>query len=142
MSRTIQLTRQELVWETRANVWTKEDYDRYLNWLKDIANEDTNEEDNYWHRHKQAEYEFLSQFSWDEVCDILDGKRDDVMLKYPEDKDGWSYISSVYDLIIEQMREDNYDSDVIDTEYADDYDEQIDVFVDVFNGDMEDEANE
>ena len=39
----------------------------------------------------------------------------------------WTYNQFLHDLIIEWVREDNYDSDIVDTQYADDNEEYVEI---------------
>lgn len=119
--KTITLNRQELVWQTRQNTWTEEDFKRLLDWLKGFMDK---KPEGSWERNHQAEYEVLSQFTWDQIVAIFEkgSEEDEMMIPHYYEAEGEpAYRTSIEETIRDYMREDNYDCDVIDEEYADDY---------------------
>ena len=113
MARRINLRYSELVWEDREIDWTEEDYKRYLDSI----------EDSKW-REDQDAYAVLKDVTWDQVCAIFNDEADDIEFKvhskcYNSDE-FLEHNSSVYEWLDEVMRNEVYDSDVIDTCYADD----------------------
>ena len=129
MGKTITLKRHELVWETRANTWDEEEFNRHLEWLKGFKDRIESGEcpsDSDWYKNHIAEYEVLSQYTWDEIVKIMkDNDYDnEPIIQYYSNGEPW-YKEHSSDVIIEAMREDNYDSDVCDTNYADDYEEEF-----------------
>lgn len=124
MKKTIQLTRQELVWQTRCNSWDEDDYKIYLAWLKGFENKEGS-----WARNHKAIYDVLSAYTWDEIVDMIENDNYDEEPKVQfcdENGEVW-YSQCISDVIKEAMREENYDCDVCCEDYADDYDEQWDV---------------
>lgn len=141
MSRTIQLRRRELIWETRCITWTEEDYKKMLESLKGFKEQATETSSN-WHKRCAQEYDLLSQYTWDQVCDIIQGKVEDpeIRIKYRDDDCGYTeFLSSI---VNDWMREDCYDAPVTDTDYADDFYEET--YVDDLEDKdaSEDEAND
>jgi len=135
MSRTIQLRRRELVWETRSITWTEEDYQKMLESLKGYKAQ-ASETSSNWYKRCSQEYDLLSQYTWDQVCDIIQGKVEDpeIKIKYSDEDSGYTeFLSSI---VNDWMREDCYDAPVEDTDYADDFYEET--YVDEF----EDKAND
>lgn len=130
MGKTIQLTRDELVWQTRCISWDAEDYQRYLDWLKSFVDK-ADKDDSRWIKHHVEEYEFLKQFTWDQICDFINGNYDEEpTLEYSKDEYEWTYRTTPSRLIQENMREDCYNSDIISENYADDYNENWDIMED------------
>lgn len=121
--KTITLTRSELVWQTRHATWSEEDWIRFLEWLKQSA-----DEKNYWHDQYAGLYEKIKDMSWEEaVADFKDPKISVPVVKKYNDGTSWTYDQTLYDAIVEAMREDCYDADVDDEDYADDYSEDFDI---------------
>lgn len=124
MGKTITLTRDELVWQTRRNTWTEEDYKRLLEWLKGFA--DREDQSDSFVRNHAAEYYVLSQYTWDQVVNyIKNGIDEEEPRIYYSYSDGSGYTESIEQVMIDYIREDNYDADVCDEEYADDYNENF-----------------
>jgi hypothetical protein len=126
MGKYITLTRRELVWETRKNTWTEEDYDNFLEWLSQYQDR-TDANDSNWARNRASEYAVLSQYSWDDVVRIMHGKgeEDEPRIQYYDYTGEPSYKISIEEVIREQMREENFDAEVCDEDYADDFDEDF-----------------
>lgn len=134
MGKTIQLTRHELVWQTRCNSWEEEDFKKLLEWLKSFEGKE-----GQWSRDHYMEYNFLSAYTWDEICryfDIYD--EDEPTITYYDENGEKRWSTCISELIKEYMREENYNCDICDEEYADDYDEQWDITSD----DAEESADE
>lgn len=135
MGRSIQLTRSELVWQTRCNSWDESDFQRCLSHLAKYKDEEPkrNEEGritNHWELSNRERYEFLSQYTWDQICGWFENDDNEPKLEYRKyDDDDWSYSDYLTEIIREEMREENYDSDICSEDYADDYDETWDVLL-------------
>lgn len=121
--KTITLTRRELLWQTRHITWTEKDWIRFLEWLKQAVNEK-----NYWHDNYAGLYEKVKDMSWDEVvADFNDPKISVPVVRKYSDGTSWTYDQTLYDAVKEAMREDCYDADIDGEDYADDYDEDIEI---------------
>ena len=121
--KTITLTRSELVWQTRHATWSEEDWTRFLEWLKQST-----DEKNYWHDQYAGLYEKIKDMSWEEaIADFKDPKISVPVVRKYNDGTSWTYDQTLYDAIVEAMREDCYDADVDDEDYADDYSEDFDI---------------
>lgn len=128
-NKTVTLERSELIWETRRNTWDESDYQNLLNWLETFQDSAT-----VFGRNHYAEFLMFSQYTWDQMVDMikeiedgLKGYRDFPMVEYEYEQEGkqHSYRSSLVECLIDYIREDNYDSEVSDTQYADDFDEEF-----------------
>jgi len=123
MGKSINLTRNELVWQTRCNSWDESDFKNLLNWLKGFEGKEGG-----WARDHYNEYQFLSAYTWDEICryfDVYD--EDEPTMAYYDENGEKRYTTCISELIKEYMREENYDQDICNEDYADDYDEQWDI---------------
>lgn len=126
MSKIITLTRQELVWQTRENSWSEQDYKNYLQWLKGFKEQMAQAEPTTWARNNAAIYDALAAYTWDEIVDIIEKDNYDEEPKIQiihDDGEVW-YTTRISEIIKDAMREDNYDCDVVSEDYADDYDEE------------------
>lgn len=124
--KTITLNRAELVWETRQNTWDETDWKNFINWLKRTI-EDPNVPDDNWLKLNYGEtYKHIKDLTWEQAVEQFEKYRnsDDDYIKWTEKHGDYSYENCVFDVLQEQIREDNYDSDVYDCEYADDYQEE------------------
>ena len=122
----VTLNRHELVWETRSMTWGEQEYLDLLDWLKGLVAKDSG--GNWYRRHQQA-YEILANLSWDHVADILEGREPDIMMTITNQGytgGDWTYEEGISEYIMECIREDCYDADVTDSNYADDYEEDWD----------------
>lgn len=128
MSKTITLTRDELVWQTRCNSWNEEDYKSFVEWLKTFVGK---ENESVWSRNRVAEYNIFSRLSWDEICKFVNDdnyeEQEDFRIPYYAEDGDIMYRAYPSDVIQDAIREDNYDSDITDEQYADDYQESWDV---------------
>ena len=104
--------------------------------LKEIKDKMTETSSN-WEKRCAQEYDLLSQYTWDQVCDIMQGKIEDPQIKVKSDfYDDGGYTEFLSSILNDWMREDCYDAPVEDTDYADDFYEET--YVD----DVEDKAND
>lgn len=125
MGRTIKLSRRELVWEYRDNEWGEETYRDLLTWLKSFEEKDLKDT---WVKDHINEYNFLSHYTWDQICHYIENfNEDEPRITYYDENDEVRYSQSISDLIKDYIREDNWNADITDTEYADDYDEDWNV---------------
>lgn len=126
MGKTLQLTRSELIWQTRCNSWDENDYKKYLEWLKGFEGKEDG-----WAKNNYATYKFLSAYTWDEILAYFDRNDEDKPRIQFIDKDGQiEYSQSLTEIIREAMREDNYSCEVCGEEYADDYEEDWNIALD------------
>lgn len=123
MAKSITLNRHELVWQTRTNTWTEEDYNRLVDYYKGFIGK---EDESNWAKGNAQKGEFLSHYTWDDVLKYWDVDYNDEPFIEINNGD-WSYREYLTEIIREAIREDNYDCDVVEENYADDYEEDFDV---------------
>lgn len=123
MAKSITLNRHELVWQTRTNTWTEEDYNKLVDYYKGFIGK---ENEGNWAKSNAQKGEFLSQYTWDDVLTYWDALYENEPFVEINNGD-WSYKEYLTEIVREAMREDNYDCDVTDENYADDYEEYFDV---------------
>lgn len=139
MGKSIRMQRDELVWETRVNYFTEEDWNRTKEWLKSFVDREEADNPYSWTGHQVIIYNCIKDLTFEEV--LADFERfeevyesDDCIQIELTNKgyngDTWTYNQFLHDLVIEWVREDNYDSDVVDSEYADDYQEYVEIVED------------
>lgn len=117
--KTLVLERSELVWQTKKTTWEEEDYLNYLDYLRKFKDAKW-----LWQKDLYAVYEVLSKYTWEDICRIwAEGEEKEPTVKLYRDDGAFRCESSVFDYIRDEMREQNYASDVIDENYADDYNE-------------------
>lgn len=121
--RTIELRRRELVWEERRCEYTEEHFDNwkavYKAWLTGL------------NPVPQEVIDKLDELTFDVLCDYIDYENN-TDAPYDEEKnalfDSFSIklLGHTFDLLDaakQDVRELNWDCDICDTDYADDYDE-------------------
>ena len=123
MAKSITLNRHELVWQTRTNTWTEKDYNQLVDYYKGFIGK---EDESNWAKGNAQKAEFLSQYTWDDVLKYWDVDYENEPFVEINNGD-WSYREYLTEIVREAMREDNYDCDVIDENYADDYEEDFDI---------------
>jgi hypothetical protein len=139
MGKSIRMQRDELVWETRINYFTEEDWNRVKEWLKDFLDREGADDPHSWVGHQVIIYNCIKDLTFEEV--LADFERfeevyesDDCIQVELTNKsyngDTWTYNQFLHDLVIEWVREDNYESDVVDSQYADDYQEYVEIVED------------
>ena len=128
MSRSIELRRDELVWQTRYTSWDENDFKRHMEWLATYKDVEL-KYDNLWQYHHRQEYEFLSQYTWDQICGWVNGEdsENEPKLEYAKSANDYGWTTYISELIKDAMREENYDCDISDEQFADDCDEWWDV---------------
>lgn len=128
-NRSITLYRSELVWQDSHLEWDESDYQKYLDWLKSFKDKQNTD----WERNNYAFYLFLKDYSWDEICYWFEheGEDEPKMLFHSKTHDGdegYSWSTSLTDIIKEVIREDLFNcADVDDEHYADDWQEDWDI---------------
>lgn len=128
--KSITLIRRELVWETKSNTWDEYDWKNFLEWTeRNIKNE---KEAGYYTSNFGKFYEKCKDLTWDEVVKDFNEYEygDSKKCIYWEEIPSWSdkpIIRYLGDFLIDQMREENYDAEVSDWDYADDYDEEFEI---------------
>lgn len=123
MTKSITLNRHELVWQTRTNTWTEKDYNQLIAYYKGFIGK---EDEGNWAKGNAQKGEFLSQYTWDDVLKYWNVDYENEPFIEINNGD-WSYKEYLTEIVREAMREDNYDCDVIDENYADDYEEYFDI---------------
>lgn len=122
--KTLTLTRQELIWQTREISWNETNYLDYIRWLLSFKN---NEDSSAWSRNNYRLGEWLSQYSWEQVVQSMNEYSmneydpDEPVFEFFHDNGEVLYEGKLSDVIADAMREEVYNSDVIDEQYADDY---------------------
>ena len=136
MGKSIRMTRNELVWETRINYFTEDDWNKIKEWLSTFVDRAEANQPDTWTGHQVIIYNRVKDLTFDDVlADFAEFEKN-----YESDKcikveltnkryngETWTYNQFLHDLIIEWVREDNYDSDIVDTQYADDSEEYVDI---------------
>ena len=123
MAKSITLNRHELVWQTRTNTWTEKDYNQLVAYYKGFIGK---EDEGNWAKGNAQKGEFLSQYTWDDVLNYWNVDYENEPFIEINNGD-WSYREYLTEIVREAMREDNYDCDVTDENYADDYEEDFDI---------------
>lgn len=124
--KTITLDRAELVWETRRNTWDATDWDRLLTWMKARVTNPNTPADDWFKAHYTETYNHIKDLTWEQAVEQFEKYRngDEDYIKWTETFGDYSCENCVFDILQEQIREDNYESDVYDCDYADDYEEE------------------
>lgn len=118
--KTLVLERSELVWQTRKTTWEEEDYLNYLDYLRKFKDAKW-----LWQKDLYAVYKVLSKYTWEDICRIwAEGEEKEPTVKLYRDDGTFICEASAFDYIRGEMREQNYASDVIDEDYAEDYSEK------------------
>lgn len=139
MAKSIRMHRDELVWETRVNYFTEEDWNRTKEWLKSFLDKEDADKPCTWTGHQVIIYNCIKDLTFEEVLADFekfekDYESDDcihIELIYKSyNGDTWTYTQFLHDLVLEWVREDNYESDVVDSQYADNYEEYIEIVED------------
>ena len=137
--KTVKFVWRELVWEEYRCEYTEKEWIDIQNYFKENAERQAGTAAE---RYAVARYGFVSKFTFDDVCDILNGVQDDPVLTYTVENNGrtWSYDETLTEIIRECMRDDAFDMGPCDSWNADDYDEELYVaFADDEDDDVYDE---
>ena len=118
----IRLSRRELVWEEYVRTWNENDFEEVKKWLSNRTEDP----------HCMTRYNAMKDISFDELCDMLDGKIEDVTytLECGSEEHSWSYNESVTDYVRELMRDEAWDYGLFDSWGADDSEEDFEVLED------------
>ena len=136
MGKSIRMQRDELVWETRVNYFTEDDWDRIKEWLSTFVDRAEANQIDTWVGHQVIIYNRVKDLTFDDVlADFAEFEKN-----YESDKcikveltnkryngETWTYNQFLHDLIIEWMREDKQERDIVDTQYADDNEEYVEI---------------
>ena len=120
MSKVISFRRRELIWDEYGTDWTEKDFEELKEWLNQ------RKENPRWSDY----YEHIKDISFDELCDMMDRKIPDVewTIQCGDGEYAWTYTESVVSYITEVMRDDACGRDVIDSWFADDSEEDINIY--------------
>lgn len=117
MSKKIRLSRDELVWETRCNEFGPAEWENTKAWAKQLR--------------EPRLYNIIQNISWDEAFAAWKRYHNSTqtaneIIVYETEH----YKQTLGDWVNELVREDNYDSDISDTNYADEYEEHWEIYTD------------
>ena len=139
MSKSIRMQRDELVWETRVNVFTEDDWNKLKKWLSAFVNQEEANQIYTWVGHQVIIYNRIKDLTFDDV--LVDFE--EFEKNYESDKcikveltnkkyngETWTCNLFLHDLIVTWLREDNYNSDIVNTEYANDNEEYVEIIKD------------
>ena len=120
MERRICLRRRELVWEEFVRDWGEAEFEELKGWLSHRTEDP----------HCTARYYAIKDISFDELCDMFNGKKEDISyeLHCGDENHSWLYNESVTDYIREIMRDEAWDFGVYDSWGADDSDEAVEIY--------------
>lgn len=148
MGKCIQLTRSELVWETRQNTFNQQDWEIFIKEIKRHCEELSNDDDRNNAHYFRALYAMIKDLTWDEACTDFNRAKNGadrkglIQTTYRKCTYDWGFSDGqgrslrtpekdydvtmyLYEELEEEIRERNYGYDVIDTQYADDYNEDF-----------------
>ena len=136
MSKLIRMQRSELVWETRVNYFTEHDWNKIKEWLGTFVNREEANQIDTWVGHQVIIYNRIKDLTFEDVlADFEEFEKNyesDECIKVElvnkrYNGETWTYNQFLHDLIVEWIRENNYDSDIVDTQYADDNEEYVEI---------------
>lgn len=135
MGKLLKMQRNELIWETRVNYFGEKNWQRTLEWLKTFYdNKDTFTKYEWGYEHALL-YERVKDLTFEEVIEdynkYIHHEEDSIYVivkkqRYDGDET-WTYKRYLGEFIVEEMREDNADSDLYDTQYTGDSEEYIEI---------------
>lgn len=140
MAKSIRMQRDELVWETRVGYFTEDDWNKTKKWLKGLLNEEGADNPYNWVGHQVIIYNLVKDLTFEEVLadfeEFENNYQSDKCIKVEltnkrSDGETWTYTQFLHDLIVEWLREDTYDKEPIHYEYADDYQENVEIVEDL-----------
>lgn len=131
MSKEIRMQRNELVWQSRTVYWKERDWDNLKKWVAGHAEKARQNPNDGWYKQFIKVNEVIENMTWDEAVEQYKKweNGDDDALYWEETQlysDG-TYKVYFGDWLKDQIREDCYDADVDGEDYADDYDENVEV---------------
>ena len=120
----IELTRSELIWQTRKISWTKHDWKNYKDWIKGVIEKST-DTDTYYKEVYGPLYEIIKDMSWKDIVNEFKNPTIEYTVhRTGKTMDGdfceWDFTTSLHDAIMEAMREDVFEADISEEEYAGD----------------------
>lgn len=131
MSKRITMNRSELVWQTRENSFGEEEWELQKKLLLQRIEAAKDRDIGYYEAYNLKVYNIIKDIPWDEAYRQY-------QIYFNDDQTatgiiGWEvgndehyrYHETLGSWLQDILREDNYNSDIIDEEYADDYDEAI-----------------
>lgn len=114
MSKVVKLTRDELIWETRCNYFGEREWIELQNYYKQVVGRQL----------ALNIYETIKDITWDEAfAAFMRYRNKEETAEEVKVYAGTEYSQTLGNFLEEIIREDNYSSDIIDTTYADDFQE-------------------
>lgn len=139
MGKSIRMQRDELVWETRVNYFTEDDWNKLKEWLSAFVNQPEANQIDTWVGHQVIIYNRVKDLTFDDLlADFEEFEKNyesDKCIKFEfinkkYNGETWTYNLFLHDLLVTWLREDNYDSDIVNTEYANDNEEYVEIIKD------------
>ena len=136
MGKSIRMQRNELVWETRVNYFTEDDWNKLKKWLSAFVNQEEANQAYTWAGHQVIIYNRVKDLTFDDVlADFEEFEKNyesDKCIKFEltnkkYNGETWTCNLFLHDLIVTWLREYNYDSDIVNTEYANDNEEYVEI---------------
>ena len=124
MKKTVKFIWRELVWDEYRCEYTEKEWLELQEWFKkDVERQRGSAAETY----ATARYNFIKQFTFNDICDILLGEKDDPSFTYTVNTNGrdWSYDEPLTDMLRECLRDDAFNRGVADSWNADDYSEEM-----------------
>ena len=140
MGKSICMQRDELVWETRVGYFTEDDWNKTKEWLKGLLNEEGANDPYNWVGHQVIIYNLVKDLTFEDVLADFEKFEEDYkgdncikveLTNKRSDGETWTYTQFLHDLIIEWLRDDVNDKEPIHYEYADDYQENVEIVEDL-----------
>ena len=139
MGKSIRMQRDELVWETRVNYFTEDDWNKLKKWLSAFVNQEEANQAYTWVGHQVIIYNRVKDLTFDDVlADFEEFEKDYESYKCIKfeltnkkyNGETWTCNLFLHDLIVTWLREDNHNSDIVNTEYANDNEEYVEIIKD------------
>ena len=139
MSKSIRMQRDELVWETRVNYFTEDDWNKLKKWLSAFVDQAEANQIDTWVGHQVIIYNRVKDLTFDDLlADFEEFEKNYesdkcIKFKFTNKKyngETWTCNLFLHDLIVTWLREDNYNSDIVNTEYANDNEEFVEILKD------------
>ena len=136
MSKSIRMERSELVWETRVNYFTEDDWNKLKKWLSAFVNQEEANQAYTWAGHQVIIYNRVKDLTFDDIlADFEEFEKNyesDKCIKFEltnkkYNGETWTCNLFLHDLIVTWLREDNHNSDIVNTEYANDNEEYVEI---------------
>lgn len=132
MSKAIKMTRSELVWETRVAYFDAKRWNETLAWLKTFA--DRKRDPYAWEGRLAIVYDRVKDMTFEDIVadmkEYENGTGKNIVFNFKScyfNGDIREYQESLYDLVIEWLREDCVEKEVWEWNYADDSEENIEL---------------